>query len=109
MMLQVGGKAEWAEVRPWLSVMARKLPFHAMAVNKEQLDRLRAEEKRLEETNTNPISFEWLIRNNIMNCQTKTSEYDKRWFGKFTYKDRQNNKKFQQSVGAYHGSNRTHH
>jgi len=94
-ILEVGGKAEWAEVQPWLSAVAGKLPFQAMAVNAQQLEKLNAEEERLTKANRNPISFEWLIRNNIMNCQTKFSEYDRRWFGKFTYKDRKLNKKWQ--------------
>lgn len=94
-ILEVGGKAEWAEVQPWLSVVAQRLPFKAMAVHAEQLKRLKEEEERLMNTNKNPITFEWLIRNNIMNCQTKFSEYDRRWFGKFTYKDRKLNMKWQ--------------
>jgi len=103
-ILEIGGQAEWAEVQPWLSDLASKLPFHALAVSAEQLERLRAEEERLLKTNKNPINFEWIIRNNIMNCQTKFSEYDLRWFGKFTYKDRELNKKWQWVTrDAYHG------
>ena len=30
-----------------------------------------------------------------MNCQLKFSEYDRRWFGRFTYKDRKQNMKWQ--------------
>jgi len=99
-ILEVGGKAEWAEVGPWLRDVARKLPFQALAVSAEQLDKLREEEKRLQQVNKNPISFEWLIRNNIMNCQTKFSDYDKLWMGKFVYKDRVQNKKFQRIIGG---------
>ena len=115
----------FSKVQPWLSTVANQLPFHALAVHSEQLDKIREEEvrfnqlfflktktfvehrlilqARLEQENTNPITFEWLVkiyfmkssspksfsrqvRNNILNCQTKLSPYDRRWFGKFCYK-----------------------
>ena len=67
------GKLVWKEVRPWLSTIAKKLPFEAMAVNAEMLKKLREEEARLLATNKNPIRFEWLVRNNMMNCQWNVS------------------------------------
>jgi len=100
-VLEVGGLAEWAEVRPWLSTVAHQLPFHAIAVHSEQLDKIREEEARLEQENQNPITFEWLVRNNILNCQTKLSPYDRRWFGKFCYKDRENNLMWKNVIGGY--------
>merc|ERR1711974_338405 len=100
-VLEIEGKASWAEVQPWLADIAKKLPFHALAVSAEHLKKLREEEDRLLRTNKNPISFEWLVRNNIFNCQQKLSDYDKRWFGKFCYTDRVNNKKFQSIIGGY--------
>lgn len=105
-ILEVGGKIIWDEVRPWLDRMAKTLPFPAMAVNAEMIRKFREEEARLHQTNKNPISFEWLVRNNIMNCQQYLSEYDQRWFGKFVYKDRVNNKKWQWVTRSkYRGKN----
>ena len=105
-ILEVGGKVIWDEVRPWLDRMAKTLPFPAMAVNAEMIRKFREEEARLHQTNKNPISFEWLVRNNIMNCQQYLSEYDQRWFGKFVYKDRVNNKKWQWVTRSkYRGKN----
>merc|ERR1712027_145969 len=52
------------------------------------------EEVRLEETNENPYTFEWLVRNNIFDCHTYTSPRDRLWFGKFIYRDRTFNKKW---------------
>ena len=81
-------------MQPWLSTVAAQLPFHALAVHSEQLDKIREEEvrvhqlvtsgqrlvkpsmgrkmvnsseyflfqARLEKENTNPITFEWLVR-----------------------------------------------
>jgi len=94
-VVEVGGKVLWEEVQPWLSAVANKLPFNALAVNAEMLENLRSREQSLLETNKNPISFEWLIRNNIFDCQRKLSPYDKVWFGKFVYLDRHLNKKWQ--------------
>ena len=105
-ILEVGGKIIWDEVRPWLDRMAKTLPFPAMAINAEMIRKFREEEARLHQTNKNPISFEWLVRNNIMNCQQYLSEYDQRWFGKFVYKDRVNNKKWQWVTRSkYRGKN----
>jgi len=94
-IVEVGGKLLWDEVRPWLSRIANTLPFPAMAINAEMLRKFKEEEARLHATNKNPITFEWLVRNNMMNCQQYFSNYDQRWFGKFVYKDRALNKKWQ--------------
>ena len=69
-----------------------------MAVNADLLDRLEAEEKRLEETNANPYTFEWLVRNNMFDCQRHLSPRDRVYFGKFVYRDRDMNKKWQDIV-----------
>ncbi len=87
-ILEVGGKAFWEEVQPWLSRVAKKLPFEAMAVSQDLMDRLDAEEKRLDEVNENPYSFEWLVRNNMLDCWRHLSPRDRKWFGKFLYRDR---------------------
>jgi len=55
-------------VQPWLSTVAAQLPFHALAVHSDQLDKIREEEARLEHENTNPITFEWLVRKFVQNC-----------------------------------------
>jgi len=69
-VVEVGGMAEWTEVQPWLSTVAAQLPFHALAVHSDQLDKIREEEARLEHENTNPITFEWLVPNYSKNPQT---------------------------------------
>lgn len=105
-IVEVGGKALWEEVQPWLSAIAKKMPFDAVAVDAAGLQRLRDEEQRLMETNQNQYTFEYLIRNNIMDCQRKLSPYDRIWFGKFVYLDRHLNKKFQWvTKKAYKGKN----
>jgi len=93
-ILEVGGNVYWEEVQPWLENVCKMLPFEAIAVNKDLLERLNKEEKRLQEANENPYSFEWMVRNNVFDCQRYLSPYDQKWFGRFVYKDRQNNKKW---------------
>jgi diadenosine tetraphosphate (Ap4A) HIT family hydrolase len=39
-------------------------------------------------------TFEWLVRNNIMDCHMHVSPRDKLWFGNFIYRDRTMNKKW---------------
>ena len=93
-ILEVGGELLWEEVQPWLSRVAQRLPFEAIAVSKELMDRLDAKENRLIETNENPYTFEWLVRNNILDCHQFVSQRDKKWFGRFVYRDRELNKKW---------------
>ena len=65
-IVEVGGKLLWDEVRPWLNQAAKTLPFPAMAVSAEMLTKFREEEARLVATNENPISFEYLVRYEIL-------------------------------------------
>jgi large subunit ribosomal protein L16 len=96
-IVEIGGKVLWEEVRPWLKIIAAKLPFEAIAVNVDMLKRMEAEVKRLDETNENPYTFEWLIRNNIFDCHRHISPRDKMWFGRFVYRDRTFNKKWNEA------------
>ena len=114
--MEVGGQVYWEEVQPWLKNICKMFAFEAIPVSQNILDKLNAEETRLGkqkyaifwlqemkficsfsptvEANENPYSFEWMVRNNMFDCQTYLSPYDKKWFGKFVYKDRSNNKKW---------------
>lgn len=93
-LVEIGGKVLWEEIRPVLNFIAAKMPFEAMAVSSDMIGRLDEEERRLEETNENPYTFEWLVRNNIFDCHSYTSPRDRLWFGKFIYRDRTFNKKW---------------
>ncbi len=93
-IMEVGGKVLWEEVQPWLSKLCEKLPVRAMAVSQELLERLDAEEKRLEEVNENPYTFEWLVRNNMFDCHRFLSPRDRKFFGRFVYRDRTLNLKW---------------
>ena len=93
-IMEVGGNILWEEAQPWLQLLTNKLPFDAICVNQELLEKIEAEEKRLVEVNENPYTFEWLVRNNIMDCHSFLSPRDQVWFGKFVYRDRTMNKKW---------------
>ena len=102
-IIEVGGKVTWEETRPWLTRLAGILPMECIAVSADQLKRLEAEERRLAESNTNPYTLEWMIRNNILDCQKMLSPYDIKWFGKFTYRDRHNNKMWNEVLQSKYG------
>ena len=53
---EVGGKCYWEEISPWLKRFAAILPFEAIAVNPEILQKLNDQEEGLKELNTNPVS-----------------------------------------------------
>ena len=40
------------------------------------MERLNKEELRLQEANENPYTFEWMVRNNMFDCQHFLSPYD---------------------------------
>ena len=61
-ILEVGGRVSWEEVRPWLTKVCESLPVKAYPVNADMLKELNKEEERLIQTNKNPITFEYLIR-----------------------------------------------
>ena len=104
-ILEVGGNLYWDQVYPWLSHAAEKLPFKAIAVDYHLYNKLNEEQDRLDRENENPYTMEWMIRNNIMDCQRQLSPYDKRSFGKFVYKDRTLNIKWNQILKQKY----THH
>lgn len=93
-IFEVGGKVTWEECAQWMENVARKLPFEAIAISHETLEALKVADKKAELANTNPYTIEWFLRNNIMDCRRYFSPYDLKFGGKFTYKDRHNNRKW---------------
>jgi len=94
-LFEVGGKVTWDECRSWLTNLARRMPFESIAVTHEMLESLKTKENELELQNLNPYTLEWFLRNNIMDCTRHFSPYDLKLNGKFTYRDRHNNRKWQ--------------
>jgi len=102
-IFEVGGKVTWDECHSWMAHVAQRMPFEAIAVTQEMLEALNKTEKEMEDQNLNPYTLEWFLRNNIMDCTRHFSPYDLKLGGKFTYKDRHNNRKWQLARGEpYH-------
>ena len=82
-IVEVGGKCEFEQCLPFLRELAEKMPFKARATSYETLQKEREEKELLDKANINPYTAEYLIRNNIGNCHSWISKYDKRWFFKY--------------------------
>lgn len=86
MILEMGGRMEFLEVKKFLVNIAKILPFKARVVTKESFEEEEIEKKYIEENNINPLSFEYLAKNNILGIRTNLSPYDDLWHGKYIYK-----------------------
>lgn len=82
-ILEVAGRCEFEEVKGFLNQVAHKLPFKAMAVSHELMEKEKEKKQREEKENTNPYTFKYIIQNNIGGCHKWISPYDKKWFGEY--------------------------
>lgn len=82
-IVELGGKCEFQEVKHFLTDFANKLPFKARAVSHEILEAERLEAERKERENLNPYTFKYVIQNNLGGCHRWLSPKDHKWFGKY--------------------------
>ncbi|XP_028172631.1 39S ribosomal protein L16, mitochondrial [Ostrinia furnacalis] len=82
-ILEVGGKCEYAEVHNMLKIVAERLPFKAEAVSMEILEKKAAKEKWQEENNQNQYTMKYIIQNNMGGCHKMLSPVDHKWYGKY--------------------------
>jgi large subunit ribosomal protein L16 len=82
-ILEMGGRCEFAEVKDVLKKVAHKLPFRAKVVSQEMLDEEKAKEERLARENLNPFTMKYVIQNNLSGCHNWLSPVDFKWFGKY--------------------------
>lgn len=82
-ILEVGGNIEYFEVKNILKNIAKRLPFDAMAVSQEIMDKMEAEKKKVEEENQNPWTWKYIIQNNMLGCNKWISKYDRKWFNEY--------------------------
>ncbi|XP_055911702.1 39S ribosomal protein L16, mitochondrial isoform X1 [Eupeodes corollae] len=82
-IVEIGGTCEFAEVKPFLELVRKQLPFKAMVVSQEMLDEMKAEEERLERENKNPYTMKYVFQNNLNGCHRWMSPVDHKWFGKY--------------------------
>ncbi|KAI4461801.1 50s/60s ribosomal protein l16 [Holotrichia oblita] len=82
-ILELAGKCEFIEVKDFLEELAKKMPFKAMAVSQEILDKMKRKEEQNEKNNLNNYTMKYLIQNNMGGCHRWLSPYDLKWFGKY--------------------------
>lgn len=82
-IVEMGGKCEFAEVKKILGLVAHKLPFDAKVVSQEILEEMQREEKEQAENNINPYTMKYVIQNNLGGCHRWLSPVDHKWFGKY--------------------------
>ncbi|KAM6074281.1 large ribosomal subunit protein uL16m [Chlamydotis macqueenii] len=83
LVVEVGGRCEFGEVRPFLTQVARKLPFPAVPVSREGLLRMRREEEEKRLGNQNPWTFERVAVANMLGMRKYLSPYDLRLKGRY--------------------------
>ncbi|KAG7307194.1 hypothetical protein JYU34_007347 [Plutella xylostella] len=82
-ILEIGGKCEYAEVQTMLRIIAERLPFAAEPVSQQIMEKKAADEKWREENNRNPYTMKYIIQNNMGGCHKHLSPFDHRWYGKY--------------------------
>lgn len=82
-IVELGGKCEYAEVKDFLEDVAKKMPFKAMAVSQEIMDKMKLDEKWQEENNKNKLSMKYMIQNNMGGCHQWLSPFDFKFLGKY--------------------------
>lgn len=82
-IIELAGKCDFDEVKGFLSLVAHNLPFKAMAVSQDILDQRKKQQEEMEKSNINPYTFEYLLKNNIGNCQSWARRIDYFHFGKY--------------------------
>jgi large subunit ribosomal protein L16 len=82
-ILELGGKCEFIEVKEFLQKYANQLPFKARAVSHEMLVEEAKQEEELRKSNLNKYTMKWVIQNNIGGCHKMLSPYDHKYYGKY--------------------------
>ncbi|NXF71927.1 RM16 protein, partial [Sclerurus mexicanus] len=92
LLVELGGHCHFGEVRPFLALVAQKLPFPAVPVSRESLREMRRGEGERRLNNQNPWTFERIVTSNMLGMRKYLSPYDLRlqgrYWGKFFLKHR---------------------
>ncbi|KAL7678357.1 hypothetical protein ACOME3_004585 [Neoechinorhynchus agilis] len=75
-ILEVGGYIPFAQVERMLREVAYLCPVPAKAVSQQMLDEFETEKKRIKDLNRNPFTWEYVVKNNMLNCMTYLNQYD---------------------------------
>lgn len=82
-ILEVGGRCEFKEVKDFLQKYADQLPFPARAVSHEMLENETYSREMREKANINPFTMKYVIQNNLSGVHRILSPYDHKWFGEY--------------------------
>lgn len=82
-IMELGGKCEFREVKDFLQKYADQLPFPARAVSHEILEEEKKSELAREAANTNRYTFKYLVQNNFGGCHKWLRPIDHKAFGKY--------------------------
>ncbi|KAL8182795.1 UNVERIFIED_CONTAM: mitochondrial ribosomal large subunit component [Gekko kuhli] len=83
LIIEVGGYVEFGEVERFLTQVAQKLPFPAIAVSRESLQEMRDKEEERRQNNQNPWTFERIITSNMLGMRKFLSPYDLQFKGRY--------------------------
>ncbi|XP_072321589.1 large ribosomal subunit protein uL16m [Eucyclogobius newberryi] len=83
LIVEVGGKIELGEVEHILIEVAKKLPFPAKVMSRENLEAMHKEQAEREENNQNPWTFKDIARGNMMGLRKVLSPFEIRNNGRF--------------------------
>ena len=83
MILEIGGKCEFIEVKHILRSLAQILPFEARVVTRESLEAEKQRKEQLEKMNKNPFTFKYAAEKNMLGIDKYLSPYDYIWHGKY--------------------------
>ncbi|XP_075156055.1 mitochondrial ribosomal protein L16 isoform X2 [Haematobia irritans] len=83
-ILEISGKCEFDEVKPFLQLVCNILPFEAEVVSQEIISKRKLIEDYLNKTNQNPYNMKYVIQNNLSGCHRwLSSPIDHKYFGKY--------------------------
>lgn len=81
-IIEVAGSCQSYEVMGTLEKIAKMLPFKAVALTQDQLDKMKENERRLEEENVHPYTWKYMVQNNMLGCHRWIKPIDKKYFNK---------------------------
>lgn len=81
-IVELGGRCEFAQAYPFLREVAEKLPFRAKVTSYEEMEAEKQNEIEKFNSNLNPYTSEYVIKNNMGGVHDWISYYDKKWFFK---------------------------
>lgn len=82
-IIELGGTVEFEEILSFTQDVVWKLPFDAMVITKDSLKQLYEEREALRARNINPLTYKYMLRNNLMGCQSHVTPYDYEWSGEY--------------------------